>query len=236
MNETSASRADSGRALVWDAPVRVFHWLMVLCFAGAWLTAESERFRLLHVTLGYTMAGLVGFRILWGLVGTRYARFMSFLPTPAAVTRYVGSIVKGRPEHHVGHNPVGSLGIVAMLLLTLVVVATGWANYNDIAGGRMEEIHEGAASLFLAVVVVHVVGVVAGSMLHRENLVAAMVSGVKKAAAGEGIRSAWRTVAIVLMLAVGGFWWSEWQSARVDGAPAAVAAATQDRKVAHDHD
>ena len=69
--------------------MRVFHWLMVLSFAGAYLTAESERWRLLHVTLGYTMAGLVGFRILWGLVGTRHARFASFVRGPAAVKRYL---------------------------------------------------------------------------------------------------------------------------------------------------
>ena len=86
MSETSVSPADvsatpasSRKVLVWDAPVRVFHWLMVASFAGAYLTAESERWRLLHVTLGYTMAGLVAFRIVWGLVGTRHARFASFV-------------------------------------------------------------------------------------------------------------------------------------------------------------
>ena len=88
MSTTSASPAESPgdipergaairKVLVWDAPVRVFHWLMVLSFAGAYLTAENERWRLVHVTLGYTMAGLVAFRIVWGLVGTRHARFSS---------------------------------------------------------------------------------------------------------------------------------------------------------------
>ena len=62
------------KILAWDAPVRVFHWLLVLCFAGAYITADSERWRLVHVSLGYTMGGLVAFRILWGLTGTRYAR------------------------------------------------------------------------------------------------------------------------------------------------------------------
>ena len=94
--------------LVWDAPVRVFHWLMVLSFAGAYLTAESERWRLLHVTLGYTMAGLVVFRIVWGLLGSRYAKFSSFVRGPAAVARYVRSLFNGQPEHHVGHNPAGA--------------------------------------------------------------------------------------------------------------------------------
>ncbi len=142
MNTTSASLAESSgdipertpavrKVLVWDAPVRVFHWLMVLSFAGAYLTAESERWRLVHVTLGYTMAGLVAFRIVWGLIGTRHARFSSFVRGPAAIAGYVRGLVRGRPEHHVGHNPAGALAIVALLGLTLVVTATGWATYND---------------------------------------------------------------------------------------------------------
>src|SRR6516162_5168079 len=106
MNTASASPAESSgempepasgirRVLVWDAPVRVFHWLMVFSFAGAYLTAESERWRLVHVTLGYTMVGLVAFRIVWGLVGTRYARFSNFVRGPAAIANYVRGLVRG---------------------------------------------------------------------------------------------------------------------------------------------
>ena len=82
------------KILVWDAPVRVFHWLMVLSFAGAYLTAESERWRLIHVTLGYTLGGLVAFRILWGLVGTRYARFAEFVRGPAAIRGYLQHMLR----------------------------------------------------------------------------------------------------------------------------------------------
>ena len=98
MSATSASPADTprtaadrrsdpspGGTLVWDLPVRMFHWLAVLCFAGAWLTSESERWQLVHVTLGYTLAGLVGFRLVWGVVGTRHARFTRFVRGPQAV-------------------------------------------------------------------------------------------------------------------------------------------------------
>ena len=94
--------------LVWDLPVRLFHWLLVLCFAGAWLTAESEHWRLVHVTLGYTMAALVAFRIVWGLLGTRYARFSSFVRGPSAVLAYLRSLSGPKPEHHTGHNPAGA--------------------------------------------------------------------------------------------------------------------------------
>lgn len=217
MSDLSASPAEAPQGerptLVWDAPVRVFHWLMVLCFAGAYLTAESERWRLVHVTLGYTMAGLVGFRLVWGLVGTRYARFASFVRGPTAVARYLSSLVKGRPEHHVGHNPAGALAIVAMLGLTMVITSAGWAIFNDLGGEWLEEAHELAANLMLAVVGVHVAAVVLSSKLHGENLVASMIHGRKKAPPSEGAPSPWRTVAAMMLAAVLGFWAWQWQNA-----------------------
>ena len=215
MNETSASRADTAarRILVWDAPVRVFHWLMVLSFAGAWLTAESEHWRLLHVTLGYTMAGLVGFRLLWGLLGTRHARFASFVRGPKAAARHVGALLRGQPEHHAGHNPAGALAIVALLALTVIVTASGWLTYAELGGDWLEELHEGAASFMLGVVGVHIAGVLIGSVLHRENLVGAMLSGRKPGRPEEGIRSAWRSVAALMLVAVLGFWWLQWRDA-----------------------
>lgn len=234
MNTPSACRADAAapesagrRILVWDAPVRVFHWLMVASFAGAYLTAESERWRMLHLTLGYTMAGLVAFRILWGLVGTRHARFASFVRGPASVMRYVGALLRGRPERHVGHNPAGALAIVALLGLTLAVTASGWFTFNELGGDWLEKLHESAANIMLAIVGIHVAGVLISSWLHRENLVGAMISGRKSARPGDGIRSAWRSVAAMVLVAVLGFWWLQWQSAPpgaglADG-PAAVA-------------
>ena len=88
--EQQTSAGTGRRILVWDAPVRLFHWLTVLSFAGAWLTAESERWRLLHVTLGYTLAGLVVFRLLWGLVGTRHARFATQVHGKGIIPRRSG--------------------------------------------------------------------------------------------------------------------------------------------------
>lgn len=225
MNDSFASHAEAGvrssgtvRILVWDAPVRVFHWLMVVSFAGAWLTAESERWRLLHVTLGYTMVGLVGFRIVWGMVGTRYARFAEFVRSPAAVFRYLTGLVKGKPERHVGHNPAGAIAIVAMLLMTCAVGITGWAAYNGAAGEWVEELHEGAANAMLALVIVHVAAVLASSVLHRENLATAMVTGYKSGRVGEGIRKARWWIAVILVAAVAAWW------AKSIGAPPAASA------------
>src|SRR5512133_1582353 len=207
MNTTSASPADASpsvqaparQVLVWDLPVRVFHWLMVASFAGAWLTAESESWRQVHVTLGYTMAGLIAFRVIWGLVGSKPARFASFVRAPSAAARYVGALLRGRAEHHTGHNPAGALAIVALLLLAIGVTASGWANFNDLGGHSMEEIHEAAANIMIALVGVHLLGVVVGSWARRENLVRGMVTGRKSGRPQEGARRAWNGVGIVLL-------------------------------------
>ena len=199
--------------LVWDAPVRVFHWLLVLSFAGAYLTAESERWRLVHVTLGYTMGALVAFRIVWGLLGTRYARFGSFVRGPSAVMAYARSLLRGKPDHFVGHNPAGALAIVALLLLSAITVAAGWAIYNELGGNRLEDLHEGAANAMLALVGIHVAGVVVSSVMHRENLVRSMLDGKKQGLPSEGIRSSWWGLAVVIPALVVGFWWLQWQAA-----------------------
>lgn len=220
MNTPSASPAEASarKVLVWDAPVRVFHWLMVLGFFGAYLTAESERWRLLHVTLGYTMAGLVAFRVLWGFVGTRHARFASFVRGPAAAVRHLRGLVAGQQEPGAGHNPAGALAIVALLALTAVVAASGWATYNDVGGGWLEELHEAAANVMLAVVGVHVAGVLLESWLHRDNLIGAMVTGRKRARPEDAVRSAWRSVAVLMLVAVLAFWATQWQGgAAADG-------------------
>lgn len=219
---------------VWDAPIRVFHWLMVLSFSGAYLTSESEYWRLVHVTLGYTLGGLVAFRLVWGLLGTRYARFGSFVRGPSSVMRYLRSLLVGLPEHHAGHNPAGALAIVLLLLSSMAIVLTGWASYNDIGGDWLEELHEGAANFMLFVVGVHVAGVVLASWLHRENLVLSMLNGKKQGTPSEGIRWTWRPLALLLLMAVLGFWWLQWQGAPSGAASSAgVSSAQHD---AHPHD
>lgn len=180
MNDTAMSRA-AARVRVWDAPVRVFHGLMVVCFAGAWLTAEGDGWRTVHVTLGYTMAGLVVFRVLWGLVGTRHARFSNFVRGPAAVGRYALHLLEGQAEHHVGHNPAGALAIIAMLLLTAFSAASGWAVYNALGPELLEELHELSGNGLMAVVVVHVFGVVVASRLHPRTWCARWSPGTNKA-------------------------------------------------------
>lgn len=215
------------RVLVWDAPVRVFHWLLAASFIGAWLTAESERWMLVHVTLGYTVGGLVAFRVLWGLLGTRHARFGDFVRGPRAVVGYLKSLVGrggdggGGAEHPVGHNPAGAWAILGLLGGSALIVATGWATYQDLGGGALEELHEGLAKAVLALVFVHVAGVIVSSRLHHQNLVRAMVDGHKLGWPEDGIRSAWRSLAALMVVAVLGFWSWQWTQAPEPGSLAA---------------
>ena len=168
------------RILVWDFPTRAFHWLLALSFLGAFLTAESERLRDVHVVLGYTMLGLVAFRLLWGMVGPRYARFRSFAFGPKRVAAYLKSLLTLRPQHYLGHNPAGSWAIFALLALSVLAGATGYATYNDVGGHWLEDLHEGVANILLAVVMVHIAGVLVSSLIHRENLVRSMLTGYKR--------------------------------------------------------
>jgi cytochrome b len=203
MNDSSLL-SRHGKVLVWDLPVRVFHWLLAASFAGAWVTAEHERWRLLHVTLGCTVLALVVLRIAWGLFGTRHARFGDFVRGPGAALRYLGGLVRGKPQHYAGHNPAGGLAVIALLALALTAAVTGLATYT--LGDAYEDVHEVLANLMLALVGVHVAAVVVSGWLHRENLVAAMFSDRKRGAPAEGIARPWRGLGIALLVAVLGFW------------------------------
>ncbi|MEZ5590233.1 MAG: cytochrome b/b6 domain-containing protein [Gammaproteobacteria bacterium] len=110
------------KILVWDVPTRVFHWSLALSFLGAYISGDSERWRDLHIMFGYTMLGLIVFRLVWGIIGTRYARFSSFLYGPGRVLAYLKSLLGGENKHYVGHNPAGSWAIFAIR-----AGAVGWA-------------------------------------------------------------------------------------------------------------
>lgn len=152
------------------------------------------------------MVAIIGFRLLWGAMGTRYARFSSFLFSPRKALAYLGGLLRGRPARWVGHNPAGSYAIYLLLLLGLAVVATGWADYNDVGGDWVEDAHDYLSEAMLAVIGVHVLGVIAGSLLHRENLVRSMLSGCKHGRPDEAILSSrygWAAVLAVLALCAG---------------------------------
>lgn len=235
------------RILVWDLPTRLFHWSLALSFAGAWLTAESERYSDLHVMLGYTLLGLIGFRLVWGLVGTRYARFADFAYSPAAVVGYVKSLLSRQPDHYLGHNPAGAVAIFMLLGLGMAAGVSGWLTYNEIGGEWLEEGHELFSNLMLVVVIVHIAGVVVSSFLHRENLARAMVTGYKQGEADAAIGKKRSVSAILLLAALAGFW-GLWFNGKLDSLVSGQSAAQEDaggrhggedkrgRKVRHDGD
>ncbi|MDR2000516.1 MAG: cytochrome b/b6 domain-containing protein [Zoogloeaceae bacterium] len=184
---------------VWDLPVRLGHWLLAACFALAWLTGESEGQRLIHVYAGSAMLGIVSFRLLWGVIGSRYARFSDFVRGPKPVVAYLKSLFGRQPQHFTGHNPAGGWAIVMLLALILLAGASGWLHYQELGGKWAEEAHEVIVHLLMAVVVIHLGGVFIGSWCHRENLVRSMLTGMKSGNAADGIKSL-RPIAAVLLL------------------------------------
>ena len=173
--------------MVWDMPVRVFHWLLVICFAGAWLSSESERWALIHYAFGYTACLLVLIRLVWGLIGTRYARFSQFLKSPRAVIEHFMAMLRGHLHHDVGHNPAGGLVMFALMLLILLIGFTGYLSVKEFLGNFVSEAHEIIASLALGLVIVHIIAAIGMSLIEKQNLVRSMVSGKKQGMPEQGI-------------------------------------------------
>jgi len=165
---------------VWDIAVRWFHWSLVLSFAAAWATGDEWARG--HEVLGYAILALVAARLVWGIAGTRYARFWQFVRRPRAVLDYLRSMLSGNEPRYLGHNPAGGAMVVALLTALVATGVTGWMMSLDAFWGVawVEETHEALASLMLAMVGVHVAGVVLASLRHHENLVRAMIDGRKR--------------------------------------------------------
>ncbi len=209
------------KILVWDLPTRLFHWLLAAAFAAAWLTAESDTWLALHVFAGYLMLGLVAFRLLWGVIGSRYARFASFRFGPRAAMAYLQETLHGKAKRHIGHNPAGSWAIYGLLGLAVAAGLTGLLtlggeeNHGPFAGllsyglgHAFKELHEGLASAMLALVGLHLAGVAVESLLHKENLAKAMVTGCKDGETTQAAASPRRFSAMALLALVlaGGAW------------------------------
>lgn len=117
----------SNEIRVWDPLVRIFHWGLVIAFTVAYLSGDEENS--LHIYSGYAVLGLIAFRVIWGLIGTRYARFSDFVYSPATVIQYLKGLVARKPKHYTGHNPAGGWMVIAMLLGLFVVTVSGLKVY-----------------------------------------------------------------------------------------------------------
>lgn len=165
---------------VWDVFVRAFHWSLVAVFAMAWLTADE--WDSVHNWSGYAAVALVFARLVWGGVGSKYARFVNFVRSPAAALGYLGDVIGGRQKRYLGHNPAGAAMILALLAGILGLGLTGWMMTLDAYGGAawLEETHEILANGMLVLAVLHVAGVALTSLSHKENLVRSMITGRKR--------------------------------------------------------
>lgn len=191
---------------VWDPLLRLFHWSLVAAFAIAYLTGDEDS--AVHVWAGYGVAGLVGFRLVWGFVGPRHARFHDFVRRPREILAYTRGLLTGRPRRYLGHNPLGGVMVLALLASLSATAVTGyWLQQSEEArqaatallivparadegkehasehGAEqewLEEAHEWFANFTLLLVFMHIGGVLVMSTVHRENLVRAMITGRKR--------------------------------------------------------
>lgn len=175
---------------VWDLPLRIFHWLLVTGFLIAYLT--EDELLTVHVWAGYLVIGLLFFRLVWGIIGTRYARFSNFICSPAESMAYTKALMSLKAKRYIGHNPAGAAMIVLLLISLALTSITGLAVYGAEQGAGplatignrheklWEEVHEFFANFTLFLVFLHVFGVLVESVIHRENLIKAMWNGKKK--------------------------------------------------------
>jgi cytochrome b len=180
---------------VWDLPVRLFHWSLVLGFTSAYLTAEFH-IGFLHTLIGYFLCGLVLARIVWGFAGNEYARFRSFIFSPAETIAYVRSLRSGKPIHYFGHNPAGALMVFALLGMLALIFLSGLTTlavidfegpllflinyFDDNTSYAVRHLHGWLVDAALILIPLHLLGVVSGTIQHKENLVRAMITGKKQ--------------------------------------------------------
>lgn len=221
--EPAANRETGEKRLVWDLPLRLFHWLLALTVLGLWIAAENDYMQY-HFYLGYFMIGLIIFRVIWGFVGPRHARFSSFFPTPAGILDYTKKLFGGGAVQTVGHNPLGSLMVFVMLILFAVQTGSGlfatddiiWSGpYNPAVSGDTADflttVHHTNFNIILAAIALHILAVALYAILKKQNLVRPMVTGKKSAAVvpeGEAIQGAGivKTIIVIAISAALVYW------------------------------
>ncbi len=175
MNELHPAEA----VRVWDPFVRIFHWSLVTCVLLNYFVIDDGE--TIHQWLGYTASALIVARIFWGFVGSRYARFSDFFPTPTRLRQHVHNLLTHQPDDYPGHNPVGALMMFALMALVLALGVTGFMQTTDAFWGEewLQELHEVLGSLLMLCAGLHALAAIIMSYLERTNLIKAMWTGVK---------------------------------------------------------
>jgi cytochrome b len=213
--------ADEKR-LIWDLPLRLFHWLLALSMVASYVTAKlGFDWMQWHFYLGYWTIGLLVFRILWGILGPRHARFSSFIRNPSAIWLYLKGMLNPNSARTIGHNPVGGLMVLLMLLLVAIQAGTGlfttdavvWAGpYNpsvsESTAGFLSTVHDWNFNFIIGAVVLHIGAIVFYALYKKQNLVVPMLHGHLPAALvpeHEAIKSSQLLKALVVSLVAAGF-------------------------------
>ena len=165
---------------VWDPFVRIFHWSLVACVLTNYFVNDDGKD--LHQWTGYAASALVALRVVWGFIGTRHARFADFFPTPARLRTHLAALRAGRVDHHTGHNPLGALMMLALMVLVLALGLTGFLQTTDTFWGDewLQDLHALIASALIALAGLHAAAAILMGRIERTNLVGAMVTGVKR--------------------------------------------------------
>jgi cytochrome b len=218
----AAAHPESARAMpvptrrVIDAPTRMFHWLFALSFVGAYITADGERWRLLHVTLGYTLAGLLAFRVLYGLFGPRQAGlgqlWRKLSGAPAWLRSCASAPGLGAVNWRQGQNLLMALAVFALLVMVVPLTLSGYGSYNE-WGGWLEDVHEFFGEAFLAVVLGHIALIAGLSVLRRKNQALPMLTGRVEGPGPSLVKHNRSWLAVLLLAAVLAFGAWQWQQA-----------------------
>jgi cytochrome b len=176
---SASGRMETSRP-VWDLFVRVFHWSLVSCVLLNQFVLEAGEVP--HRWVGYAATALVVARIVWGFIGSRYARFTDFFPTPGRVARHLRGLRSGQAGFHWGHNPLGALMMVALMGLVLALGVTGWMQGLDAYWGEawLQNLHEVIGEVLLVLAGLHAAAALVMGRIERTRLVKAMVTGVKE--------------------------------------------------------
>ncbi len=206
------------KLFVWDLPVRLFHWLLLISLLSAWYTSDGERDLIdYHLKIGYFTLGLIIFRIMWGIFGTQYAKFSQFFPTKAKLLSYLNKSKQNQVDTTVGHNPLGGLMIILMLLLILSQAISGlfmnddvfttgpyYESVNSSIQKFMSLIHHNVFDIILFVSVVHIGAIFYYLFAKKINLIVPMFTGYKSTDNNEAssIKSSKLLLALVIILLI----------------------------------
>jgi len=214
----------SKHVLIWDLPLRIFHWLFAFTVIASWYTSDQDNDLIeLHMQLGYFALGLLVFRVLWGFVGTKHSLFTSFIPTPKRLVLYIKNLSNNRIESSVGHNPLGSLMVILMILLISLQAISGLFINDDVfsSGPYYESVskdiekimvflHHNVFDFMIAAIILHLVAIGYYVRIKKQSLILPMITGKKAEKINNTLEikhsKLWTALLVVIVAAIFVYW------------------------------